>query len=850
MITQITKKSPRLFLSVLIIIIFINVTHAESETTFTPIDLTSYFNNDGIAFDHNLNDGDFDAIGIFSPGTFNYAGEALPESNSMVTCSGIPFRFPDKSDGEKNNILLAGQTIAVPQGKYTVIYTLGASVNGNFEEPVIFRFSDGSEEKILLGLSDWCQSPKFGEVAAIYADFRQMKFGDRAPDTNNIWLKTIAIDSTKDLTAFQLPTHQCMHLFAITLGTGTIPQITSFDTNNKTEQLEPSKPQLQLTTNQAANLFTLDQPIKITISGENFTQDVNPIKVSYQITDSENILVLAKEETMSLNEGTFKLTCSLQSTSLGWYRVKAMAKLDNEQTIEKKTLVAVVPTIGSSSFSPNSIFGMGLGFSVFSEEEMKVIRKLVNTAGIKWCREEFSWGKIQPLKNKWVWDNYDKSVEYAQKYGIYQLGLLDYWTGWTKPYTKEGFQDYANYVEQVVNRYKNKVKYWEIWNEPNIFYWKGTPEQYTQLLKSAYIAAKKADPDCVIIGCTTAGIDTAFIERVFQAGGGKYLDAVSVHPYRSGYPEESNFLGDIQKLNSVIEKYGEKQRIWITEMGWWSSEQPTDSGVTEEKQAECLARSYLTAIVSGLVDHFFWYSFRDAGWLNSYSEHNFGIVRPDNTLKPSYLAYVTLTQELENAKYLGPRNFGKDIYAYQFEITGKQLIVFWTKTGKKALTLHCENNNPILISLAGTKRILIPFENKIIISATESPTFMEGNFSKISVAQNFIDLHLPKGPMVRGQPTEIQIKLTNLFSKDIISNISIAAGNYLEENILADPETCSIKVKKGKEQECWFKLQPSNDASIGLTPLRIDVGLGNSSFRIVTDLVIENKKNNHKTPEK
>lgn len=126
---------------------------------FQPIDLSTYFNNDGISWDTNRNDGDFDGIGDYSPGTFNYAGEELPESNSTITTFGIPFLFADKTDGMKNNILCQGQTISVTTGNYTGVYILGSSVNGSYEEPIIFYYSDQSMETVNLALSDWCGKP-------------------------------------------------------------------------------------------------------------------------------------------------------------------------------------------------------------------------------------------------------------------------------------------------------------------------------------------------------------------------------------------------------------------------------------------------------------------------------------------------------------------------------------------------------------------------------------------------------------------------------------------------------------------------------------------------------------------
>ncbi len=47
--------------------------------------------------------------------------------------------------------------------------------------------------------------------------------------------------------------------------------------------------------------------------------------------------------------------------------------------------------------------------------------------------------------------------------------------------------------------------YWEVWNEPNIFYWRGTPEEYHKLYDFAVDAVKRALPTARVGGPHVAG---------------------------------------------------------------------------------------------------------------------------------------------------------------------------------------------------------------------------------------------------------------------------------------------------------------------------------------------------------
>ncbi len=65
---------------------------------------------------------------------------------------------------------------------------------------------------------------------------------------------------------------------------------------------------------------------------------------------------------------------------------------------------------------------------------------------------------------------------------------------------------WARFVDQAVQRYKpggtagRNVRYWEVWNEPDLcHFWGGTPEEYARMLKVAYLVIKNRDPQATVI---------------------------------------------------------------------------------------------------------------------------------------------------------------------------------------------------------------------------------------------------------------------------------------------------------------------------------------------------------------
>ncbi|HEY3376072.1 MAG TPA: LamG-like jellyroll fold domain-containing protein [Armatimonadota bacterium] len=127
---------------------------------------------------------------------------------------------------------------------------------------------------------------------------------------------------------------------------------------------------------------------------------------------------------------------------------------------------------------------------------------------------------------------------------------------------------WEEWVRLVVNRYKDKVQYWEVLNEPN-----GggqlTAEEYVRMLKSAYAIIRELDPTAKVIGICGTDRFPEWTEDVLAAGGGPYLDMISFHNYIGTSPIQSWMkYHKIDRLRASIQKYiGHQVPIWNGECG-------------------------------------------------------------------------------------------------------------------------------------------------------------------------------------------------------------------------------------------------------------------------------------------
>ncbi len=336
--------------------------------------------------------------------------------------------------------------------------------------------------------------------------------------------------------------------------------------------------------------------------------------------------------------------------------------------------VAPIEDDGDPTLRPDSPFGMGVYLYRYPAnaaglEEMERAAAVAQAAGVKWSREEFQWSRIEPGRGQYEWDFYDRLVATAKRNGIQVYAIVGYWSEWTKPYTAGGIDDYVRYLEALVRHYHRDIHQWEIWNEPNIFFWQGPKELYAELLKKSYAAVKAIDPDAEVLGLSTAGIDFDYIKAMLERDAP--FDILTIHPYRKTLNDQA-FLDDLRKVSELVRRPdGASRPIWLTELGW-STYSPHNTlrqdfaPTTLRHQAELIVRCYLLAILSGIEPRTFWYNFRNDGEDPFYFEHQMGIVDRQFRPKPAYRSYAVLSRTLAGLKPLQRLEVGGGTLAWRF----------------------------------------------------------------------------------------------------------------------------------------------------------------------------------------
>ena len=263
---------------------------------------------------------------------------------------------------------------------------------------------------------------------------------------------------------------------------------------------------------------------------------------------------------------------------------------------------------------------------------------LIKDAGFRWVKQTFAWEDIEGAqKGHFDWSRADRVVDEVNDKGLKLLARVstdpEGGVKWAGP-PPQNIDDFADFLYQMASRYRGRIQAYQIWNEPNLAReWGGkrpNPAEYAQMLKAAYTAIKRADPNAIVIsaGMAPTGTDNEiampdekFYRELYRAMGGNsngYFDMLGVHgagfaaapeispdeaaANKAKYGGERFFtfrhVEDIRRI--MVENGDGDKRVAILEFGWTRDARPNSpyywhgagAGIDDIKQGCYIVRAF------------------------------------------------------------------------------------------------------------------------------------------------------------------------------------------------------------------------------------------------------------------
>lgn len=232
--------------------------------------------------------------------------------------------------------------------------------------------------------------------------------------------------------------------------------------------------------------------------------------------------------------------------------------------------------------------GARLGINVYlqeaNDEALNSTLQAIAALGIDAIKQPFYWNE----SGSYNWEMADRLVAAATAHGLELVPLLDGdpAVNFAPPASPN---DFAAWAGEFARRYADDLRYYIIWDEPNLrSHWGNehpNPADYAALLSAAATAIRAADPDAVIVAAPLAPTTESgpqniaehiYLERLYQAGAQEVFDVVAGKPYgfytgpldRRVNQQVLNFSRVIL-LREVMLQYGDEQKaVWAGNWGW------------------------------------------------------------------------------------------------------------------------------------------------------------------------------------------------------------------------------------------------------------------------------------------
>lgn len=325
----------------------------------------------------------------------------------------------------------------------------------------------------------------------------------------------------------------------------------------------------------------------------------------------------------------------------------------------------------------------------YPTQRMDAVASLCALAGVNWVRDRLTWAEMEPERGRFsAWNKYDASALAQSAAGLQVLQVIHHSPSWANPVGKRfplDLRDAYRFFEAMAKRWRGQVLAFEPWNEADIPMFGGhTGAEMASFQKASYLGLKAGNPDMIACWNVFALHNTNQLADMRDNQAYPFFDTYNLHHYEAfeNYP---GLYADHRAVSAG-------RPLWVTECARpvpWAGDpalkEPTETDL--KVQAERVARTIALSLHEGSAATFYFL-------LPHYVEGRtqFGIVRPDLTPRPAFVALAAAGRLLAAARPLGkmisPDNAAA-AYLFNARPDGEERIVLvaWATEGTGSLPL-------------------------------------------------------------------------------------------------------------------------------------------------------------------
>lgn len=496
---------------------------------------------------------------------------------------------------------------------------------------------------------------------------------------------------------------------------------------------------------------------------------------------------------------------------IGCGRLYFQLMIDEESSNKAYVSFARMKLAGPPTENPKGMrFGIAYGAGGGRDQEAEAMSMI----GVNTVRLNPHWTKVERKQGKFNWDWYDKQVEAHTSRGMALQAIIHGIPHWARIKSNGGKGNipkpeyWEEWVRAVSTHLKGKARFWEIWNEPDIDFFKGTVDEYLDIQRTAAKVINEVDPNTMVMTGGFASIHhrhykDEIIKRTLTEAADSF-EAVTYH--RHGYFER--FYNEIDgNLIPLIRKHASK------DIPLYFSETAMDTRWGEKHQAITLIKKVVYAWSRGAICYT-WFNFDDkyTGKRAEKSGGTYGLFTKDISPKPSYVAYNTVISLLKDAEYLEEWQLPDMQFAFVFKTPENYVVVAWNENEENlsSLPIITQFGGTIkTINTAGRKNILPTADNVALLPLSNDPFFYV--FDKKPTFAGCLTANADAPEAAPDLPLETTLTLTNPLKRALSLNLTLTETDKV---YLHSPPRKKITIAAGNKADVSWKAELKHSKNI------------------------------------
>ncbi len=330
-------------------------------------------------------------------------------------------------------------------------------------------------------------------------------------------------------------------------------------------------------------------------------------------------------------------------------------------------------------------------------QEIEKAAVAMSQIGLRILRVDFGWID-NPLHIQWL----DNVVDIFSSHGMNFDFILGYIMDKNGILMDTSMKCYGN----LFKRFKGRVQYWEMLNEPDLPWGRKNPPQstdYAKLAKATGELLRQIDPKAQFMSagfCQLMGRGRPELPDFHQAAMKECWQVFDVHCFH-GHGHFQSYADRIIDGNLLPKR----KELGIT-IPWYANETAITSAVcTEIEQAETLYKKLLFSWGRGAIGYT-WYNLREKGELRPNGEFQYGMLTHDFYPKPVYAAYNALTGIYQDKEYFATLDLPKGQWGFAFKSDSEIAVCLWNQTLTDTVVLKSDATAAETIDIFGNRKPL------------------------------------------------------------------------------------------------------------------------------------------------